>query len=286
MNLRPDFRKPLAIAWAVFAGVLVVCGLGLWLLADDSELQAGLESARSEQRKLLGAETKAVDLAKRVTEQEKVNRALADTIEQRKAEATLKIVAPFIVPAGTSQPGQYFNEQLAAVQDQFREIAKNRSIPWVDRLGFPAKPSVPADRDAPRLLTLLQITRKVTGIVLKTKTPIESFSLTQVRNGQPLLTGPAGRPPLLQEYQLRLGVKASLPNILEIAYKLSQRDPVDDFPLVVSYAIESNNLKPDNDIQTLDAVFDVAAMRFLSPEERIVAAKGGPVGTAAGGGGL
>ena len=272
MNLRPDLRRPMQAAWGVFAGVLVLC-LGLiWWLADEGDLPARLEAARAERAKLAGN----VDLAKRITEQEAANLGLAQTIEKLKTDTGMVTVAPFLVPANHPQPGQYFNEQLAAVQDYCRPKAKDRSIAYQERLGFENTAKVPEDKDAPYLLTMLQLTRKAADIILSTPTPVVSFSIQQPLK-QAVLTGPAGRPPLLREYPLRLVVRGSLTDLLWILHALAQRNGTGDYPLIVrKWTIDSKNINPTDEIQQLDATFEVAAMQFLTPTERTEASKAGP----------
>ena len=272
MNLRPDLSKPLLTAWAAFGGILLLCGGLIWWLADDGDLTTQVASAEEEVRKLSGP----VDLAKRITAQEQANQALMTTIERLKADTGLTLTPPFVVPANHPQPGQYFNEQLAAVQDFCRPKAQGKSIGYQERLGFENTAKVPRDEDAQYLLTMLQLTRKAADIVLSTPTPVQSFKISQPLK-QAVLTGPAGRPPLLKELPLRLEVRGSLADLLWILHHLAQREEQGDYPLIVrSWRIDSKNINPDDGIQQLDAVFEVAAMQFLTKDEREAAAKAGP----------
>ena len=272
MNLRPDLSRPLLTAWATFGAILLVCSGVLWWLADDGDLLTQVTSGEQEVRKLSGP----VDLAKRITAQEQANQTLVATIERLKADTGLSVTAPFLVPANHPQPGQYFNEQLAAVQDFCRPKAQARSIAYQERLGFENTAKVPRDEVAPYLLTMLQLTRKAADIVLSTPTPVQSFRISQPFK-QAVLTGPAGRPPLLKELPLRLDVRGSLTDLLWILHHLAQREEQGDYPLIVrSWRIDSKNINPDDGIQQLDAVFEVAAMQFLTRDEREAAAKTGP----------
>jgi hypothetical protein len=264
MNLRPDLRKPLLIGWGILAGVVVVCLAVLWWLGDEGELPNQLTAAETDLQKLAGK----VDLAQRISEQEKANATLVQTIERLKAETGLVVTAPFLVPPGHPQPGQYFNEQIAAVQDFCRPKAQGRSIAYQERLGFENTAKVPRDEDAPYLLTMLQLTRKAADVILSTPTPVESFRITQPLK-QPMTTGPAGRPPLLREYPLRLEVRGKLTDLLWILHHLANREGPGDYPLIVrKWTIDSKNLSPTEKIQQLDAVYEIAAMQFLSPAER------------------
>lgn len=269
MNLRPDLRQPLLIAWLAFAGVLLLCAAALWWLSDAGETPQQLETAAAERDGLAGA----VDLAKRISEQKQANDTLRQTIKALKDASTFTAVPPFKVPSGTPQPGQYFNEQLAAVQDFCRPKAQNRSIEYQERLGFENTAKVPTDEAAPYLLAMLQLTRKAADIILSTPTPVQSFKITQPLK-KAAVTGPVGRPALLREYALRLEVRGSLQDLLWILHRLAQREGDGDYPLIVRrLTIDSKNLNPDDGIQQLSAVFEVAAMEFLSDDERAAAGK-------------
>jgi len=269
MNLRPDLSKPLRIAWAAFAGVALICLVVLWWLSDVGDLPQQVASAEAEMHSLAGA----VDMQKRIEEQRAANETLTLTIERLKGATGLIVSAPFLVPAGTPQPGQYFNEQLAVVQDFCRPKAYGRGITYQEKLGFDKKAQVPRDEEAPYLLTMLQLTRKSADIILSTPSPVQSFTIIQPSK-QAVLTGPAGRPPLLREYPLRLEVRGSLTDLMWILHRLAQREGDTDYPLIVrSWRIDSKNSNPDDAIQQLDAVYEVAAMQFLTPDERTNAAK-------------
>ncbi len=267
MNLRPDLRKPLLTAWLTLGGVALLCAGVLYWLADAGEVPQQLKTAEAEQSKLKGT----VDLLQRISQQKQANETLRSTINQLKTATGFTPVAPFIVPPNTPQPGQYFNEQLAAVQDFCRPKAFSKSIVYQERLGFENTAKVPKDEDAPHLLAMLQLTRKAADIILSTPTPVQKFQITQPSKVA-IITGPAGRPALLREYPLRLEVRASLSDLLWILYTLARSDSAGDYPLVVrGWRIESKNLNPNDEIQQLDAVFEVAAMRFLTDNERATA---------------
>jgi len=271
MNLRPDLRQPLLTAWAVFAGVMLLCLLAVWWLSDSGETPDQLAKAKQERVDLAGN----VDLAKRITEQKIANEPLTQTIVALKASARFAPESPFKVPATAPQPGQYFNEQLAAVQDYCRPKAESRSIGYQERLGFENTAKVPSDEAAPYLLAMLQLTRKAADIILSTPNPVQSFRITQPVK-QAMITGPAGRPALLREYALKLEVRGSLTDLLWILHRLAQKDDDNDYPLIVRrITIDSKNINPKDDIQQLDAVFDIAAMEFLSDDERAAAGKAG-----------
>ncbi len=270
MNLRPDLRQPLLLAWSVFAGAMIICALALWWLSDVKQSSEQLESALAEHAKLTGM----VDLANRITEQAAANKKLNETIEGLKKNTGFKLEKSFEVPAGTLQPGRYFIEQFAAVHDFCRDLAEHRSIEFQERLGFETTAKVPSDDAAPYLLAMLHLTRKAASIVLSTPSPVLRFKISQPSKTS-TITGPAGRPPLLREYTLKLEVRGNLKDLLWILHRLAQKEGAADYPLIVRrVTIDSKNLNPDQGIQQLDATFEIAAMQFLHDDERIALTKG------------
>ncbi len=273
MILSPDLRGPIRKSWGVFAGTLVICGAAVAWLADPGELPAQAGAAADKGRAASGP----VDLAQRIIEARAANEHLGRTIETLKNGTGFTSVAPFVVPAGHPQPGQYFNEQLIKVQDELRPMARERSLQkYPERLGFELTEKVPDDKDAPYLLTMLQLTKKLGLIVLKTPRPVERFLITQPERSA-IVTGPSDRPPLLREYPLRLEVRASLTDILWIVHQLAL---VEDggYPLVVrGLSVKSSNINPKDDIQQLEAVIEVAGVQFLTEAERTAAPARTPV---------
>lgn len=262
MSLRPDLRQPLLIAWASLGGTVLVCAGLLWWLTDPGELPDQLAKAKKE------ATVGKVDLAKRIQQSKEAVKHLGTTIEGLKQATGFTPSGIFLVPKEHSQPGQYFNEVKAGVQDNLRKMAETKSVTYQENLGFDGSSKVPKNEDAPYLLAMLQLTEKAASTVLKTQTPIEWFAITQpVKYAE--ITGPDGRPPLLREYTLKIEVRAGLTDILWILHALAQIDRTDDYPLVIRrFTIDSQNLKPTDGIQQHTAVIEVAAMSFLSPDER------------------
>ena len=264
MILKPDIRTPVLKAWGVFAATLVVTGgLLAWLL-NPGDLPERMATAERAGKSVSGP----VDLAQHIAEARAANAHLATTIETLKKGVGFTVVPPYLVPAGERQPGQYFNDQLLAVQDRLRALAQERSVTYQRGLGFDIKAAVPKNEDAPYLLTMLQLTEKLGTIILKTPTPILKFAIKQPEKAA-VVTGPANRPPLLKEYPLTLEVRAGLTDILWILHRLAHTEDLGGYPLTVrSFTLTSANADPKDEIQQLDAVIEVAGLQFLSDTER------------------
>lgn len=270
MNLGRELARRQRIRWAVLGGITLICAGALWWFSDDGGLGEAKAKAEEERRALDGP----VVLDKRIREQEEANRHLRDTIETLKAGCGFKLAEEYKVPAGHPQPGQYFNERMLAVQDRLRAKASERRVQYQERLGFERTAKVPTAAETPYLLAMLQVTDKAGGVILDIPEsakipPVERFAITQpVRSAD--LTGAAGRPPLLREYVLRIELRAQLRTILWVLHRLAHvENEKDDYPLILrNLKIDGRNFQETAEVQSLDAVIEVAAMQFLTPEER------------------
>lgn len=275
MNLGRELARRQRIRWAVLAALALVCGGALWWFSDDGGLGEALARAEEERRALDGP----VVLERRIREQEEANRHLRDTIESLKAGCGFKPAVEFMVPAGHPQAGQYFNERMLWVQDRLRAKAGERRVQYQERLGFERTAKVPTAAETPYLLAMLQVTDKAGAVILDIPEsakipPVERFAITQPQRTA-VETGAAGRPPLLREYVLRIELRAQLRTILWVLHRLAQvENERDDYPLILrNLKIDGRNFQENAEIQSLDAVIEVAAMQFLTPEERAAAGR-------------
>lgn len=265
--MMPDVKKEEQTGWLVLAGSAVVALLAVWLISDGGELA---EQAEQAQGKLAvgGRE----DMARHVERQVEANQELRTTIEQLKGQTDFILAEEFVIRPEERQPGYFFKRKFVEVRERLRNKAEARKIAYDQNIGFGADPAVPPDDQAPYLLTMLQLTEKVVGIAFDTEMPLESLA---VSHGPAVDTGPVDRPVLVREYPLKLEVRGGLKDILGILHRISLIDPPGpdgkrrDYPLILrGFSITSDNATPKDDISQLDAVFDVAAMRFISEEER------------------
>jgi hypothetical protein len=266
----PDLRREETTGWLTFSAVLLAMLITWWTLHDNGELAAQVDQARAAWQALTGAG----DLKQLVDHQRQANQELRATIAERMQAFGFKLDPRFVIPANERQPGYFFIQRFIAVRQALREKAQPYGVEYQENLGFGDAKDVPDDKDAPYLMTMLQLTEKAVGIALAAnEPPLESFSITHERVVE---TGPAGRPVLLREYPLTLKVRGSLKDILWILHRLSQFEADGkDYPLILrGLTIQSEeNAKPKDNIQPLDAVFQLAGMQFLTPEERILPGK-------------
>lgn len=276
MILYPDLWRPLARAWAVLVLALVAGLLGLWWVWDEGQpLEEEYDRMLAEKKLRTGP----LPLRQRLEEQRTQNRQLAEDLAHLKKEIGFIRRPPYLVPADHTQPGVYFLKQLDLVQDPLRQRAKELGIGYQEKLGFrPYAGEVPRNADAPYLLDMLQLTRKLAIIPLNTpgsSFPVKDFSIQQPNFNRPPREygepkGWMGRPPLMREYPLRLRVTAYLDDIIFILHRFSQFTVGgDDFPLALrGLSITGKNISEKEMNYYLDAEFEVVGMQFLAAEER------------------
>lgn len=265
--MMPNVKKDEQKGWLVLVGSAVVVLIALWIISDGGELDAAAEQARA--GLAVGGRE---DMAVHVERQVEANQELRTTIEQLKGQTDFVLADEFVIRAEERQPGYFFKRKFVEVRERLRDKAEARKIAYDQNIGFGADPAVPPDDQAPYLLTMLQLTEKVVGIAFDSERPLESLSVT---HGPAVDTGPESRPALVREYPLQLEVRGGLKDILSILHRISQIDaPVkegkrSDYPLILrGFSLKSENATPKDDISQLDAVFDLAAMRFITEEER------------------
>lgn len=264
--MMPDVKKEEQTGWLVLAGSAVVALIALWIVSDGGEL-AEQAALAHDKLALGGRESMAVHVERQV----EANQELRTTIEQLKGQTDFILAEEFVIRPEERQPGYFFKRKFVEVRERLRNKAEARRIAYDQNIGFGADPAVPPDDQAPYLLTMLQLTEKIVGIAFDTEIPLESLA---VSHGPAVDTGPVDRPVLLREYPLKLEVRGGLKDILGILHRISQTTPSkdgkrSDYPLILrGFRITSENATPKDDISQLEAVFDLAAMRFITEEER------------------
>jgi len=249
----------------MLAAVLAAGGMAWWMWSDQPEVDERLEAARKAALKIKGSEP----LRERVGRQRAANAELRKNIAQLKDQAGFTTSERFKVPPGEREPGKFFLNRFVEVRQVLREKAVARRIDSDERLGFPPDDRVPPDADAQQLLDMLQLTEKALTVVLAAPDPVEWFDIAHAR---PYETGPVSRPALLSEYPLTLKVRGSLKTVLWILHSYGTRSE-QDYPLILrGLTITSANNRVRDDVQQLDAVFELAGMAFLPDAGRGAAA--------------
>jgi hypothetical protein len=264
--MMPDVKKDEKKGWLVLMGAIVVCLTTFFMFSDGGALETQAESAQSK-LSTGGRE----DMAKHVQRQMEANQKLRETIEQLKIDTRFELAEYYQIPPNTPQPGFLFKKKFIEVRERLRNKAAARRIVYDENIGFGSDPKVPDDREAPYLMTMLQVTEKLVSIAIETPAPLETFSVVQLTA---IDTGPVSRPVLVREYPLTLKVRGGLKDILWMLHRISEVSQTSsgvktDYPLILTgFSIKSENATPKDDISQLDAEFQIAAMRFISEEER------------------
>ena len=258
---------------ALLAAVLAGGALVWWQWSDQPAVDERLAAAREAAAKVKGSEP----LRERVARQKAANVELRANIAELKAQAGFSTKIEFKVPDSENEKGKFFLNRFVDVRQALREQAQRRRIESDERLGFPPDDKVPPAEEAQQLLDMLQLTEKALSVVLAAPDPVEWFDIA---HGRPYDTGPVSRPPLLKEYPLTLKVRGSLKTVLSILHSYGTRNEK-DYPLILrGLTIASANNRVRDDVQQLEAVFELAGMAFLADTTR--AAKPATAAAAAG----
>jgi len=246
---------------AMCAAVLIAGGMVWYMWSDQPATDERLVTARAAAEKIRGKEV----LRERVDKQRAANVELRANIAALKKQAGFIVADRFKVPPGEREPGKFFLNRFVEVRQALREKANNRRVESDERLGFPPDDRVPPDAEAQPLLDMLQLTEKALTVVLDSDDPVEWFD---IGHGKPYETGPLARPPLLAEYPLTLKVRGSLKTVLQILHRFGTTAE-GDYPLILrGLTISSSNAKARDDVQQLEAVFELAGMAFLADAGR------------------
>jgi hypothetical protein len=266
-----DLKRETTTAWLVLAGTVLVAAIALWWVwAGAGPIADQLDQARAAHDRVAGRSKE--EMRKRIELQRQANQELRKTIEKLKTDTGFELASRFAIPKDERQPGYLFKRRFVEIRQELREKAAPRSIRYDENIGFGTDDKVPDDKDAAYLMTMLQLTEKAVSIAIGTPSPLESLAIS---HGPAVDTGPVSRPVLLREYPLELTVRGSLKDILWILHRFSEVEGAGasgksrDYPLILrGLSIVSENATPRDDIAQLDAVFQIAGMQFLSPEER------------------
>lgn len=274
--MKPDLTSPRRAGLAALAAALVAAGaMGWYGWQDQPEIAARLEEAQKAARKIEGREP----LRQRVDRQREANVELEKNIAELKKGTGFVRAPAYTIPPDEREPGKRFLNRFIEVRQQLRDKADARRIERDERLGFPPDDRVPPDADAQELMDMLQLTEKALLVVLAAPDPVERFD---IGHGRPEETGPVDRPPLLKEYPLTLRVRGSLKTILWILHRYGQRSE-GDYPLILrGLSIKSDNSRARDDVQQLDATFQLAAMSYIAEAIRAPAATKPAAGTGGG----
>lgn len=246
---------------ALLTALLGAGGMVWWTWSDQPAVDERLGAARQASAKIAGKEP----LKDRVARQRAANAELRANIAELKAQAGFTTAKDFKVPPGENEPGAFFKRRFYDVRQALRDKAKARRIDSNERLGFPLDDKIPPNDEAQTLLDMLQLTEKALTVVLAAPDPVERFDIS---HGRPYETGPVSRPPLLKEYPLTLKLRGSLKTVLWILHSYGTRTER-DYPLILrGLTILSSATTVRDEVQQLEATFELAGMAFLADTGR------------------
>ncbi len=275
-----DVRREAMQGWLVLAGAVVAALIAVWVMSDHGELEQRIGALQS------AVPTGGKRLSAHVADQVRANEHLRTTIADLKERVGFSLEKAFPdQQIFQSNPGFFFQTERDKAIDALFNRARDKGIADYDRyIGFgtaervPPPSAPPSREDAPNLLRVLQLTEKAVKICLETPTPLQKLVVEPHGNAiRSTLVTPAGRPPLMREYELKLKIRGSLKDILWILHRLSpgREAAAQDYPLILKHLrLTSDNRTPGQTIQQLDLELTLAGMEFISEEERASAATG------------
>ncbi len=293
--MRPDTTQDMKVGWISIAVVAAICLLAYFIVSDGGKSAKAVESALRTYEKHKGEEQ--YPLMKEIRRQSEANEELARNIESLKNAVGIKPVRPFALPSNfTKQKGLYFRLVFDIAVEYLNDKARFKRVQeYSTSLGFEFRDGQIIEEDqAKEELIRLQLIVRAMLLALSTPDRLQEISIVQRKI---VVTGPESRPPLLREYPFVLKVRGSLKDILWLMHQYSAdtvpMDTVDDwnklvthvqsnmkraiepttskdhFPLILrGLKINSENSEPLDNVQQLEAEFELAGMEFLSDAER------------------
>jgi hypothetical protein len=239
--------------------LLVAIGMPVWASWDSTDSAARLEAAKKEvaAAKVAGSQP----LQARVAQQRAANAAVLANIVELKTQTGFRTAPRYQIPSGSAEPGKFFSDLHSIVAGELQKKCVSKGIQFQEGIGF-TKEVLKREENAEvaqELLNVLQLTEKALNTAISdhkdAPDPIESFKISHGKTDESGL-------PLLREYPIKLEVRCSLKRILWILHSVGTRVESEPPLILRGLSITSNNTKPKDDIQILDATFDLAAMAF------------------------
>ncbi|MHC5067636.1 MAG: hypothetical protein ACYTF0_03495 [Planctomycetota bacterium] len=300
VDLRPDLMK----SWAVFAATLVLGAGFMWWWSDVAQLRGQEERAAAAYQQQLGQLDLAGQVAAQRAANERLASHLSDLKGNTGVREVAPFMVPenYRRP---SEYFRVAYDKIR--EDLLRRAEEIRSSDYDQDLGFGfLADKIPDPDNVDRWLLMLQLVSKAAYLAQSAPDgSLHGISIDDLGSGfAPVLRGAEGRPAHLREYPFRLTVNGSLRDILWLLHQLSAeqptpihrrmqrwlggRDGVADkvsaalggidampasdadevSPLVVrGLDISSGNVRADQQVQTLTAIFDLAGLEFIAADE-------------------
>ncbi len=309
--MKPNVKREQRNGWLVLGAVGIICGGVVGWYASSDDLEAKLRSATSAHQSKLGKEL----MVNHIKQQKVANEILSQSIDDLK-KGTNFTVSPFFkfsdaeLSTKVHLTDLWLRDKFSVVVDEINGRARDYSFKEWDEyanIGFSQDPTKSDDEVAYNSI-MLQLTYRAAVICFSlppaggpegSTDHIHSLKITH--DTKPHLVGPAGRPALLREYNLKVQVKAPLTEVMWILYRFSDIKPSDDlamrqpdlpydpgtYPLVLQNLtilgdpkMATEPTKPFDQTLDVDATFDIAAMEFIEDAKRGSAPASPPAPTA------
>lgn len=296
--MKPELYDDTKISWYWFAGALVIALILVWIMQPGAKQQRQLEQQRSTY-----ARERGEPMRSQIERYRQNTIELAETIEQFKERFGMAQFPPFILPESEKRdPWAYLDRVGASVVSRLGRIATVRGIELVDPdLGLINEYKNIGETPQESLYQVMLTARTIYLAVQVPPSgqPLQSVNVTHAMSQ---LAGSPERPPLLQEFPLRLTITGGHEEVLWVLHQLSVEEPklmhgnvqngweefVQDvqmdtgqegafdrigfrehFPMVLrNFELLSENYSENEAVQTVTAHFDIAAMRFLDAADR------------------
>lgn len=302
--MRPDIRRELRWSYGILAGAAILGGLitwGFWWYADDTL------SERTKEEETHTLRTGPINLASEIEiVRTSIDRVRADNTRY-KGEVGMKLISPFELAKEQTNRGYWCGALYDQIRFELQDLGRNHSLVYNSEIGFNRTGDIP-DAEAQYWATMLQHISRVAWLTMYTNrfpgrlSGIKNFSIEPITIGKIVPTGPVGRPALLREYPFKLKVTGSLVDILWLIHQVTDKmEPEVENDLLEFYAsidskvnsktpgfkpkdpsayrqtgrlilggydIQARNRKSDDAYVEHTVILHLAAMDFLSDEER------------------
>lgn len=300
--MRPDIRRELRWSYGILAGAAILGGLiawGFWWYADDTQSERNKNEDEHTRR------SGPINLASEIEiVHNSIDRVRVDTTKY-KNEVGMRLISPFELGKEQTNRGYWCGALYDQIRFELQDLGRNHSIQYNAEIGFNRTGDIP-DAEAQYWATMLQHISRVAWLTMYTnripKRGIRNFSIEPITIGKIIATGPTGRPALLREYPFKLKVTGSMVDILWLIHQVTDKmDPEVENELLEFYAsidtkvnsktpnftpkpasayrqtgrlilggydIQAKNRKSDDAYNEHTVTLHLAAMDFLSDEER------------------
>lgn len=298
--MKPNLSRERRTSWLLLMAAAILGSIVVAIVHDWGEAAGQLEQAHTHHQQIAGPADLADLISQQQAVNSAVAERIAQRQEEVGIHPLPPFVVPAagIVAAEYFQILYYTIREDLKNLAMNRGAVKR----FDENMGFAfAQGRPPVGDPIEQWLTMLQLVSKATYLAGQSRwREIESIDITPIRAADGVERGAPGRPAMLVEFPFQMRVRGTLRDILWLLHELSadhsleptpaaealrdwrhdligklrerariaiaDDDELDDMigPIaVLGLSIEGGNLNPIDNLQQLEAVFDLAGMRFL-----------------------